>query len=694
MQSESNTTAAAAAAAVPPQLPPPGPAAPACMGNGLRSEIEGLLRKLDQDLWECVSRWQGRQRAPMQLPPLKLMPQEVAVPAPQATATAFCEMREASPRLRAVASEEQPAVQVTDVESPMSQLVPRVLDLSLSSSVERQEDQVRDCALTFSTDTQSESGVLRASCFGPLDFSRSPSPIGTVKSSARKGSGRKLVLAPAWSTGRGACKEECEAVGLLDTALQLPDYQVSAGPSVSSGHPSTSHLLCKIGNSPGSVRGGRLQRLSAGQKRGGRRRRNDSPLAKRRAEQLRLQQSRITRFTRSMPYEVANAAATLLNALFILWQTEHKAIQVDHVPYEDLESAMFHTDIIGDIFCMIFVVDLLLRLAADRLAFFRSREWLWNIFDSAVVLTAVIETLIHWYQWATGTTSDAGLIIGKFSMLRILRLTRVIHGSRFIRTSRFFRELRIMVTSLTGAMRTLVWSVVLMVVMLLVFGVFFTDGAVAFLMSSAKGLHSAQQEEVKHLFGSVPVATVTLYMAVSGGVDWGDIWKALGPLPWEYAAGFLTFMTFTIFALFNVVTSVFVETAMQRSQNDRDLLVQQEMEHKMEFVDTMQRVFEELDVDSSGSLTLDEFEAQLDDEHILSFMSTLELDIDQVRTLLTLLDRDGSGSVDIEEFVEGCLRLKGGAKAMDMAILQYQVEYLVTTVAQLGQVILPASASE
>jgi len=276
-------------------------------------------------------------------------------------------------------------------------------------------------------------------------------------------------------------------------------------------------------------------------------------------------------------------------------------------------------------------------------------------------------------------------------MLRILRLTRVIHGSRFIRTSRFFRELRIMVTSLTGAMRTLVWSVVLMVCMLLVFGVFITDGAVAFQMSSAKETRSiAEGEEVRHFFGSVSESTVSLYMAVSGGIDWGELWKALKPLPWEYAAGFLTFMTFTFFALFNVVTSVFVETAMQRSQNDRDLLVQQEMEQKVEFVDTMQRVFEELDSDGSGSLSLDEFEAQLDDEHILSFMSTLELDIDQVRTLLTLLDRDGSGSVDIEEFVEGCLRLKGGAKAMDMAILQYQVEYIVNTVAQLGQVIMPA----
>jgi len=61
------------------------------------------------------------------------------------------------------------------------------------------------------------------------------------------------------------------------------------------------------------------------------------------------------------------------------------------------------------------------------------------------------------------------------------------------------------------------------------------------------------------------------------------------------------------------------------------------------------------------------------------------LDIDQVRTLLTLLDRDQNGEVDIEEFITGCLRLKGGAKSLDMAILQYQVEWVVNSVETLNK---------
>merc|ERR550537_2016635 len=93
----------------------------------------------------------------------------------------------------------------------------------------------------------------------------------------------------------------------------------------------------------------------------------------------------------------------------------------------------------------------------------------------------------------------------------------------------------------------------------------------------------------------------------------------------------------------------------------------------------------ELDSNDSGTLTLDEFEKQIQDENVLTFLSTLELDIDQVRTLLMLLDVDQNGEVDIEEFITGCLRLKGGAKSLDMAILQYQIEWILHNVEALSK---------
>eukprot|EP00931_Biecheleriopsis_adriatica_P076131 TRINITY_DN49880_c0_g1_i1.p1 TRINITY_DN49880_c0_g1~~TRINITY_DN49880_c0_g1_i1.p1 ORF type:complete len:708 (+),score=169.26 TRINITY_DN49880_c0_g1_i1:58-2181(+) len=664
--------------------------------SDFRAEVDGILQKLNQDLWACLNKWQDAQSQiakrppwssapPKQLPPLRFESQEQRAPSKVVVAPP----PGASPQLRATASNEQAVpVQVTDVESPMSQLVPRALDLSLSNSSEKGGQQVANSALSLSSDdSKSETNILRASYFGSLDFSmsQSPSPINTVQSSSKK---EKHALsnrptpsrfASAWSKGQRA--EDVEELSLLE----LPEKLLEP----SSMQKNFMQNLESPEKGPGRREKGRLNRLTTASRKKHRCTKEDySPLAKQKADQLRARQTRTERLVKSQVYELWAAVAILLNALFIVAETEHKSETLLDEPHESSLYMM----LVGDAFCVIFLFDLLLRLAADRMQFFRSREWLWNIFDFVVVLTAVLETIIRWYEYATSSRWDAALILGKFSMLRILRLLRVVRKARFIRMSRFFRELRIMVSSLTGAMRTLVWSVVLMASVLLVFGVFFTDGAVAFLLRRHASLQeelSPDEAEVMRFFNSLSGTTLSLYMAMSGGVDWAEIWEALQPLPTEYKVAFLVYLTFAILALLNVVTAVFVETAMQQSQNDRELLVQQDMEQKVEFVDTMQRVFEELDTDGSGTLSLDEFEKKLDDENILNFMSTLELDVDQVRTLLTLLDRDGNGSVDIEEFIEGCLRLKGGAKSLDMAILQYQVEFILSSLSGLRKALDP-----
>merc|ERR1712217_649650 len=41
--------------------------------------------------------------------------------------------------------------------------------------------------------------------------------------------------------------------------------------------------------------------------------------------------------------------------------------------------------------------------------------------------------------------------------------------------------------------------------------------------------------------------------------------------------------------------------------------------------------------------------------------------------LFKLLDLDGSGCVDIEEFCDGCMQLKGEAKSYDIKVLMHEV---------------------
>merc|ERR1719422_582582 len=121
----------------------------------------------------------------------------------------------------------------------------------------------------------------------------------------------------------------------------------------------------------------------------------------------------------------------------------------------------------------------------------------------------------------------------------------------------------------------------------------------------------------------------------------------------EYTLLFLGFISFAILALLNVVTAVFINAALQRSQNDRELAVQQELESKDELVSVIQEVFMELDTNQSGSLTIEEFQKHIEDDKIQAIFRSRQIDLGQVQTLFFLLDVDETGDVDMEEFVQG-----------------------------------------
>lgn len=404
-----------------------------------------------------------------------------------------------------------------------------------------------------------------------------------------------------------------------------------------------------------------------------------SPLSKRKRAMNSTKLSWLQRMVKTPSYELASAAFIMLNVIFIALETDLRASFVSSSPrsaYDDDMEETMYSFIAANVFCAVFVLDLLLRIHSERMSFFLSRERGWNTFDIVVVLTAVIEVIVHWYEMFSGTTSFARAFLRRTSMLRIIRLMRVVTHCRNVRVIRFIRELRLMVFSLTGTLKSLMWAIVLMVIVLLVFGVFFTDGAITYLVEHPS-LAASTTADLRAHFGSLSSAIVSLYMAMSGGEDWGGIWHVLEPLPHEYQGAFLAFITFAILALLNVVTAVFVEAAMQVSQNDKELVVMEEIASKGEFVSVMQQVFAELDTNDSGALSLEEFEKHIEDEKLTAFLSSFGLDVSQVRTLFTLLDVDRTGEVDLDEFVSGCLRLKGGAKSLDMAILKYQVEWIL-----------------
>lgn len=66
----------------------------------------------------------------------------------------------------------------------------------------------------------------------------------------------------------------------------------------------------------------------------------------------------------------------------------------------------------------------------------------------------------------------------------------------------------------------------------------------------------------------------------------------------------------------------------------------------------------------------EEFMAALKEPEVMRNFYSVEIDLRGAEGLFDILDYDDSGSLDVTEFIEGCMRARGGAKAKDVLALQ------------------------
>lgn len=138
------------------------------------------------------------------------------------------------------------------------------------------------------------------------------------------------------------------------------------------------------------------------------------------------------------------------------------------------ESALINSSAVFQImehaFCTYFSIELFVRF----MAFMRKRDCLkdaWFVFDSILVTMMILET---WVFTIMGEiTGDKGTSpLGGAAVLRLFRLLRL---SRLLRMLRSLPELMILVKGIRQAMRTVLYVILLLVIILYVFAIAFTQ---------------------------------------------------------------------------------------------------------------------------------------------------------------------------------------------------------------------------
>lgn len=386
--------------------------------------------------------------------------------------------------------------------------------------------------------------------------------------------------------------------------------------------------------------------------------------------------SKLRRITNSKHYEAFSGILILANAIYIGWQTQHLAeyyrdrakrgLELGEAPLVFLFGQL--------LFTVLFIIELLPRWIADGFTdFFKTEDMSWNILDVVVVLNGIIESVLDILERVNAAETDS--FLSNISTMRLLRIVRIVRVVRVIRVMRFFRELRMMVYSITGSMKNLLWVSIILGVVFYLFGVTFTS-AVTNSMKTPADWNSETNKLLLETFGTVDRSALNLFMSMSGGNDWSLYYEALEGLGFGYRWFFLAFITFTLFAIVNVVTAVFVESAMQSNLKDRDIIAQEELAIKAKYLESMKELFEDMDHDGEGSISMTEFESKLQDERVIAFFSALKLDVSDARVLFRLIDTDKSGDITIDEFLQGCYKLQGESRSLDMKIMQLEVTQL------------------
>ena len=131
--------------------------------------------------------------------------------------------------------------------------------------------------------------------------------------------------------------------------------------------------------------------------------------------------------------------------------------------------------------------------------------------------------------------------------LRMLRLARIMRLARVIH---LLVELRSMVASIVACLRPLIWAAVLFGMLVYTVAVTLTESA-NHLRAAQNSTHSA----LDSYFSSLGTAAITLWMCITGGIDWKNV---ADPLiyeisPWMGAA-VTVYVAFSVLAMMNVIT--------------------------------------------------------------------------------------------------------------------------------------------
>eukprot|EP00930_Biecheleria_cincta_P071484 TRINITY_DN58994_c0_g1_i1.p1 TRINITY_DN58994_c0_g1~~TRINITY_DN58994_c0_g1_i1.p1 ORF type:complete len:696 (+),score=132.23 TRINITY_DN58994_c0_g1_i1:144-2231(+) len=376
-------------------------------------------------------------------------------------------------------------------------------------------------------------------------------------------------------------------------------------------------------------------------------------------EMKRIRSTKLWRLTHNAVFTWVTASMIFAYTVFIGISSEVELKTEMH-----RQPATTWTNVVEVFFVVWFTLELAVRFLAEKRYFLLGLEWRFNMLDFVLVLLSIIGFVLDPSGSGTASKANAARIFRLFRFVRVLRIVRVIKS---------FQSLRLLAFSIIESFASLMWCFIVVVVVIYLFAIFILNGVTEHYRALPDG---ADVSELAKYWGGVIRAMTSLFKSISGGMDWDDLLSPLRDVDWFYEPVFCFYVFFMLIGVLNVIVATFVENTAQVARNDKEANVKAELSRVKEYSRNIKKFFAEADHDRSGHLTWDEFEAYLENDEVKAYFQTLELDVSEAHVLFKLLAGDDE-EVSIEEFCDGCMRLKGKARSIDVNLLIYQTEKMI-----------------
>ncbi|CAE7419902.1 scn4aa [Symbiodinium natans] len=362
----------------------------------------------------------------------------------------------------------------------------------------------------------------------------------------------------------------------------------------------------------------------------------------------------------------------LLNSILLMVQLELEgrqlAFELGLPDGENFETLMPTFQVIDTIFVFVFLVELLIRICLERCYFLKDiANWL----DFILVAGGMVDLAISLQATGGGEQTAQDMVT-----LRFVSALKAFRAIRMVRSFRFSPGLRMLVKACQCCLPSLCWSMLLLAVFMCMGALILGNLLQDYIRDGAHSV--ADRKWIWERYGTTYRATYTLYEITFAGNWPTNVRPVLDKVSHAFVIFYLLYITVIVFAVIRVISAIFLKDTLDEANNDAQHLVLDRMRKRAVYVERLEAVFHAIIEDGGQDkhvLTEKRLAEILANPKVKAYFSTLEIDVQESAALFNLLD-NGDGMVTLEEFINGIMRCKGPARAIDTFALHSDVKQL------------------